>query len=271
MINTNVKEKPNSIFRQFFQNLQQNNGVVIWIMLLILVIFSAVASPNFLTVVNIKNIFRQGALLGVIAIGQTIVLLSGGADLSQSAVMTMAAVVALDVLNGDNSNIPLVILISAIMGIVAGIFNGFIISKIKVPPFLLTLGTREVIYGLALVYTNGTPKGKMTPEFRNLFGQFSFLGIPGQIIIWAALVIIFWIILKKTEFGRKLYATGGNSKAARQSGIRTDAVITKAYILSGVLAALGGLVLAARAGYADNVIGQGYELNAVAASVIGGT
>jgi len=271
MLNQNFQETKGLTKQKISNYFQKNNQLVIWILLMMLFVFSSIASPAFLSFRNIMNILRQGSLLGIIAIGQTIVLLSKGADLSQSAVMTLSAVVAFDVLDGYNERILLVIFIAILIGILAGFVNGIIISKIKVPPFLLTLGTRETIFGLALVYTKGTPSGNVTPEFRKYLGQFNFFEIPGQILIWIAIIILFWIILKKTNYGRRLYATGGNPEAARQSGVRTARTITTAYIISGVLAAVGGLVLAARAGYADNVIGQGYELNAVAASVIGGT
>ncbi len=251
--------------------LQENNHLVVWLMLLGLIIFSTIASPVFLTFRNMMNILRQGSLLGIIAIGQTIVLLSRGADLSQSAVMTLSAVVAFTVLDGRNEMTPVVVAISIVIGIIVGIINGVIVSKIKVPPFLLTLGTRETIFGLALVYTNGTPSGNITKEFRQVLGQFDIFGVPGQVIYWAGLLLLFGFILNKTTYGRRLFATGGNPRASRQSGIKIDMTITTAYIISGILAAIGGLVLAARAGYADNVLGKGYELNAVAASVIGGT
>jgi ribose/xylose/arabinose/galactoside ABC-type transport system permease subunit len=250
---------------------QENNQYVVWAMLVLIFVFSTVASPHFLTFRNMMNILRQGSLLGIVAIGQTIVLLSRGADLSESAVMTLSALVALNTLDGHNERIAEILLIAVGIGILVGFVNGLIVSKAKVPPFLLTLGTREVIYGVALVYTNGIPSGNLTPLFREIMGQFMILGIPGQVIFWGSLSIIFWFVLKKTAYGRKLYATGANRRAARQSGIKTDRTIITAYIISGILAAIGGMILSARAGYADNFIGKGYELNAVAASVIGGT
>ena len=266
-----VKEEKLPVLHRISEFLQQNNQLVVWMMLLVLFILSSVLSPNFLTFRNMMNILRQGSLLGIVAIGQTIVLLSRGADLSISSVMTLSAVVAFKVFDGQNELMPLVLIIAVVIGIIVGLFNGLIVSLVKVPPFLLTLGTREIIYGLGLVYTNGIPSGNVTPLFRKILGQFTIAGVPGQIIFWGSLSLIFWVVLTKTSFGRKLYGTGGNPLAARQSGIKTTQTITTAYILSGILAAIGGLVLAARAGYADNVLGKGYELNAVAASVIGGT
>ncbi len=250
---------------------QQNQAVIVWTVLIVMIGIATIASPAFLTSRNMLNILRQAAALGIIAIGQSFALLSRGADLSQSAVMTLSAVVSFKILNGQNELIVPVILCSMALGALVGIFNGVMVSKVKVPPFLLTLGTRTAVVGLGLVYTHGTPSGFNTPLFRQVLGQFTFLGIPGQVFIWGGLFIIFWVILSKTSYGRKLYATGGNPEAARQSGVKINRVIVTAYIISGVLAAIGGLVLAARSGYADNSIGDGYELDAVAASVIGGT
>jgi len=121
------------------------------------------------------------------------------------------------------------------------------------------------------MFTNGAPQGQITPLFRTVLGQTYVLGIPGQVMIWAAIVLLGWVLLNKTSFGRKLYAVGGNPRASRLAGIKTDRVLITAYIISGVLAALGGLVLGARSGNADNALGNGFELNAIAAVVIGGT
>jgi len=248
-----------------------NQAWMVWLTVLILVIITSFLSPAFLSTRNFLNIFRQGSILGVIAVGQTIVLLSGGADLSQSTVMTLSAVVAFQFLGGRNELIAPVVLMCLIIGAIVGLFNGLMVSKVRVPPFLMTLGTRTIVYGLALVFTHGAPQGFITPLFRQVLGRFNVLGIPGQIPIWAAIVILGWILLTRTVFGRRLYAVGGNRRAARQSGVKIDQVLITAYIISGVLAAFGGLMLGARSGNADNSMGNGYELNAVAASVIGGT
>lgn len=267
-----ANSKTNFVIHPSIKNyIQRNPAVLTWAFVLAIAIAASIFLDGFYSSRNFLNILRQSSLLGIIAIGQTYALLSRGADLSQSATMTLSAVVAFKVLNGNNENILPVILLSIGLGVAVGIFNGVIISNIKVPPFLMTLGSRQIVYGLALVYTGGTPSGGVTPLFRGILGQFTFLGIPGQVFIYGGLVLIFWIILAKTTYGQKLYATGGNPATARQSGIQVKKVILIAYIISGVLAAVGGLVLASRAGYADNVLGQGYELNAVAASVIGGT
>jgi ribose transport system permease protein len=261
--------------RKFGENtllqLRQNQSLVVWLTLLALAIVATATSPVFLTQRNFLNIFRQASVLGIIAVGQTVVLLSSGADLSQSTMMTLSAVVAFQVLSGKDEMILPVILISVVMGAIVGLFNGIMVSKVKVPPFLMTLGTREIIYGLGLVFTHGAPQGFITPLFRKVLGRIDVFGVPGQVFIWLAMVAIGWFLLSKTTFGRRLYATGGNRRAAEQSGIKTDRVVITAYIISGILAAFAGLVLGARSGNADNSMGTGYELNAVAASVIGGT
>ena len=136
---------------------------------------------------------------------------------------------------------------------------------------MLTLGTREIVFGIGLVFTSGTPKDFITPLFRQVLGRTDVLGIPGQVVIWAIIIFLGWFLLTKTVYGQQLFATGGNQRCARQSGIHTNKIIILTYIISGVLAALGGLVLGARAGHAGNTMGNGYELNSIAACVIGGT
>jgi len=248
-----------------------NQAAIVWLVVLALVIVASVLSPAFLSSRNLLNVLRQASALGVISVGQTMVLLSGGADLSQSTVMTLGAVVAFKFLGGDDAMIAPVIVACVTLGGFVGLFNGVMVSKVKVPPFLMTLGTRTIIFGLGLMFTNGAPQGQITPLFRTVLGQTYVLGIPGQVMIWAAIVLLGWVLLNKTSFGRKLYAVGGNPRASRLAGIKTDRVLITAYIISGVLAALGGLVLGARSGNADNALGNGFELNAIAAVVIGGT
>jgi ribose transport system permease protein len=250
---------------------QVNQAGVIWLVLLMLVVVASVLSPAFLRTRNLLNVLRQAATLGVISVGQTVVVLSGGADLSQATVMTLSAVVAFKYLGGSDGMIAPVILMCLGLGAVIGVGNGVMVSKVKVPPFLMTLGTRTIVFGLALMFTKGAPQGHTTPLFRAVLGQTYVLGIPGQVLIWAGVVALGWVVLTKTVFGRELYAVGGNPKAARLAGVQTDRVLILAYVLSGALAALGGLVLGARSGNADNVMGNGYELNAIAAVVIGGT
>ena len=247
-----------------------NQTLVVWAAVGVLAAVATILSPAFLRTRNILNVLRQASVLGIISIGQTMVLLSGGADLSESTVMTLSAVVAFQLLGGRNEMIAPVLLMCVVIGGLVGLFNGIMVSRVRVPPFLMTLGTRTIVLGLGLVFTRGAPQGFITPLFREVLGRTYVLGIPGQILIWATVVLLGWIILNRTVFGRRLYAVGGNRKAARQAGIRVDRVLMSAYVISGVLAAFGGLVLGARSGNADNAMGTGYELNAVAASVIGG-
>jgi ribose transport system permease protein len=248
-----------------------SQAVVIWLVVLVLVVAASLLSPAFLRTRNLLNVLRQAATLGIISVGQTVVVLSGGADLSQATVMTLSAVVAFKYLGGDDFMIAPVILMCLALGGAIGVCNGVMVSKIKVPPFLMTLGTRTIVFGLALMFTKGAPQGHTTPLFRAVLGQTYLLGIPGQVLIWALVVLLGWILLAKMTFGRRVYAVGGNLRAARLAGVKVDRVLVAAYTLSGVLAALGGLVLGARSGNADNVMGNGYELNAIAAVVIGGT
>ena len=250
---------------------RESQAVAIWLVVALLVVVAAVLSPAFLRTRNLLNVLRQAATLGIIGVGQTVVVLSGGADLSQATVMTLSAVVAFKYLGGDDAMIAPVILLCLALGALIGAGNGVMVSKVKVPPFLMTLGTRTIVFGLALMFTKGAPQGQTTPLFRAVLGQTYVLGIPGQVLLWAGVVLLGWMVLTQTVFGRKLYAVGANARAARLAGVQTDRVLILAYVISGALAALGGLVLGARSGNADNVMGNGYELNAIAAVVIGGT
>jgi ribose transport system permease protein len=266
-----VPSSPASGLSALRNRLRLNQATITWLAVLLLVVAASCLSPAFLRTRNLLNVLRQAATLGIISVGQTMVVLAGGADLSQATVMTLSAVVAFKYLGGDDLMIAPVILMCLALGGGIGVCNGVMVSKIKVPPFLMTLGTRTVVFGLALMFTKGAPQGHTTPLFREVLGQSYVLGIPGQVLIWALVVSLGWLLLAKTTFGRRLYAVGGNPRAARLAGVKVDRVLIAAYAVSGILAALGGLVLGARSGNADNVMGNGYELNAIAAVVIGGT
>ena len=243
----------------------------IYIFLGFLFIFSSLISPAFLTVQNIKNILTSAAALGIVSIGQTMVILTGGGglDLSVASVMaTVAVIVARNTAGQDALLLP-VGLFCLLFGVLVGLVNGLLITKRKVQPFIATLGVMIVVQGLRFVYTGGAPKGSFPPILRFL-GTGSVGPVPTSVISLAVLMALATIVLNKTVFGRQIYATGGNINTARLSGYNTDLIITVVYAISGFTAAIAGLYLAGWIGVADNWVGAGYEIDSIAAAVMGG-
>jgi ribose transport system permease protein len=233
------------------------------------VVFS-ILSPYFFSVNNLLTVATQTAVIAIIAIGQTYVLITGGIDLaigSNIALCSMTAGLCMQ------ANLPvfLCILAGLLTGIVAGAVSGTLVAFGKLPPFIATLGTMTVARGLALTLTQAIPISGLPKSFTAFWGTGSTLGIPNPVIIMVILVLIFAFILAKTKLGRHVYAAGSNFEAARLSGVNTKKVLMMVYIFSGLLAAFAGLIMSARIISAQPASGDGYELDAVASSVIGGT
>ena len=244
----------------------------IYIFLGFLFIFSSLISPAFLTVQNIKNILTPAAALGIVSIGQTMVILTGGGglDLSVASVMaTVAVIIARNTAGQDAMLLP-VGAFCLLFGMLVGLVNGLLITKRRVQPFIATLGVMIIVQGLRFVYTGGAPKGSFPPILR-FMGTGSVGPVPTSVLSLAVLMALATIVLNKTVFGRQIYAIGGNLNTARLSGYNTDLIITLVYVISGLSAAIGGLYLAGWIGIADNWVGAGYEIDSIAAAVMGGT
>lgn len=244
----------------------------IYIFLAILFIFASIVSPAFLRPQNLTDVLNQAAALGILSIGQTFVILTGrgGLDLSVASVMATAAVIVAKNTGGQNELLLPVALMCLLFGVLVGLANGLLITKRKVPPFMATLGMMIIIQGLRFMYTKGAPKGDF-PPFLRFLGRGSLGPIPVSILSLAILTIIALIVMRKTLFGRQLYAVGGNIDTAYLSGYKTDLIITTTYMISGFTAAIAGMYLAGWIGIADNWVGKGYELDSIAAVVMGGT
>jgi ribose/xylose/arabinose/galactoside ABC-type transport system permease subunit len=244
----------------------------IYIFLVLLFIFASLVSPAFLKPQNLKDVLNQAAALGIVSIGQTFVILTGrgGLDLSVASVMATVAVIVANTTGGLNTQLLPVAIVCLAFGILVGWANGLLVTKRKVPPFMATLGMMIIIQGFRFLYTKGAPKGDF-PPFLRFFGRGEIGPIPTSVISLVIFVIIAAVVLKKTVFGRKVYAIGGNIKTAYLSGYNTDRIITMTYIISGFTAAVAGLYLAGWIGIADNWVGKGYELDSIAAVVMGGT
>jgi putative xylitol transport system permease protein len=231
----------------------------------------SVANENFMTWGNWVNVLRQTSINGILAIGMTYVILTGGIDLSVGSLLAVAAMVTGSMVTGDNPA-PMGVAVAAglAVGTVLGAFNGLIVARLSVAPFVVTLGMLSVARGLTFIYSDGMPIANLSPSFRYL-GQGMLGGIPVPVIVLAITFGVFWFILNHTTFGRYIYAVGGNVKSAKTSGIRTRLVVFSAYAISGLLSALAGLILTARTTSALPQAGVAYELDAIAAVVIGGT
>ncbi len=246
--------------------------------LIVLVIGFSFASPNFLQFSNIVGILLATAVNGVLAIGVTFVIISGGIDLSIGTVMTFAAVVTGVAITNNKIPVPLGVLIGLAAGGLAGFVNGVIIARLKIPPFIATLGMLNVTKGLALVIAGLKPiYFNDTPEF-NTIAMGSIGGsiipgfdIPNAVLILFVAAIIASLILTKTILGRYTFALGSNEEAARLSGVNVNNWKIAIYTLTGLFSGLAGIIIASRLNSAQPALGQGYELDAIAAAVIGGT
>jgi putative xylitol transport system permease protein len=225
----------------------------------------------FLTPENISNILLQTSINGILAMGMTLVILTGGIDLSVGSVLAFSSIVAATFVTGDNPHSPIVaLLVGVVTGGLLGLINGWIIAYLKIPPFVATLGMLSVARGLTYAYTGGMPVPNLSESFLNL-GEGSLLGVPVPVLIFLLIFGILWVVLNHTTYGRSVYAVGGNAKSARTAGISTNPVIASVYVIAGLLAGLGGLILTARTSSALPQAGVSYELDAIAAVVIGGT
>jgi ribose/xylose/arabinose/galactoside ABC-type transport system permease subunit len=229
---------------------------------------AAILAPAFYAPTNLKTIAIQIAVLGIVAVGQTLVLLVRSIDLSVSAVLALGAVIVVQTTSGSST---LVTLIEALaIAAVVGLANGLLVSKRQVPPFIATYGMLVFVQGARLAYSKGQASGTVPAFLRTIgFGQLGPL--PMALLLWLVLNAVVLLVLKYTRFGRWIYAVGGNPAAARYSGIRTDAVVIGAHVICSVLALVGGLVLSGYIGYIDLNLGADYNLNSIAAAIVGGT
>jgi ribose transport system permease protein len=239
------------------------------VMLATLVILMSFTSKEFLTVNNLTNVARQVSIFAIIATGMTFVIITAGIDLSVGSQLALTGCVAMTIIdktNGDFVGIAAGILVGALCGAV----NGITVARFRVPPFIATLAGLTIYRGLSLVITNGLPIVKFEGGFR-FIGQGVVAGIPVPVIIMVIVVIVMQIVLSRTAFGAYIYAVGGNEEAARLSGIKVAWVKFWAYVLCGLLSGLSGMILMARLSSAQPAVGEGFELDAIAAVVLGGT
>jgi ribose transport system permease protein len=238
--------------------------------LFVLLVLSSILSSSFLESDNLLNIARQAAPLAIVAAGQTVVILAGGIDVSVGALMSVTTVVTSNVMANDPGMIAPAIALVIAIGLVVGLVNGGLIAWLRTDPFVTTLATMLVLQGAALVYTQGAPSSGLTPGFREI-SEGEILGIPVSLFIVAALLAFMTLLLRRSTWGRQVYAVGSNPRATFLSGRRTSLVQLSAYAVCSVLAVVAGLILVARLGTGEVSAGNGFELDAIAAVLIGGT
>jgi ribose transport system permease protein len=239
-------------------------------LIVLLVLFGAMtlASDEFLTSENMANLARQVAIFGIIAVGQLLVILTAGIDLSVGSVLGLAGCVTAQMMV-DGTPIVLAIIIGLAVGVALGLFNGSLVAYGKLPPFIVTLGMLGIARGMVLVYTDASTIQPLPESFSNIANG-DFLGLPNLLWIFAAVVVVTAFVLRRTVFGRYIYAVGSNPESARLSGVPVTRVLVSVYAIAGLLAAVGGVLFMSRLNAGIPTAGTGYELNAIAACVIGG-
>lgn len=253
------------------------------IALIVIAVVFYVLEPQFASQRNLFNIARQVSIYGILAVGMTFVILTGGIDLSVGSVLAFAGLVAASVEKGcrgllcvgaageaEGYGVPAAIAAAVAVGLIAGLLQGLGVSKLKVPAFVVTLGGMSVFRGAALLWSEGQPISAFRDQYKVL-GQ-GFIGpVPIPVIVFLTLAVVGFVMLRYTRYGRRIYAVGGNQEAARLSGLNTTWLLTSVYIVSGLCAGFAGYLLSSRLNSAEQVAGIGYELTVIAGVVIGGT
>jgi inositol transport system permease protein len=252
------------------------------IFLIVLMALFAAAEPRFLSSINLFNVMRQVSITGLLALSMTFVILTAGIDLSVGSLLAFAGLVAAAVAKGGLASRftvgasgvgygwGLAALAAIVVGLLCGYVQGVAVTRLKVPPFVVTLGGMSAFRGAALLFSGGGPISGFEPSF-TWWGQGKIGPVPVPVIIFLAFAVLAHITLRYTRYGRQVYAVGGNPEAARLSGLNVNRILTSVYVISGFFCGLASFVLAARLNSAEAVAGTGYELTVIASVVIGGT
>ena len=251
----------------YIKKLRQYGILIVFIIICLIISF---ISPQFLTVSNWTIIITQVSINALLAFGVTFVIITGGIDLSLGSIVAVAGVSAAMLAHPEPYPVFIPVLAGLLAGLLMGVFNGFIITKSKIAPFIVTLGTMTIGRGLALILSNGRPVSNLSDSFV-FIGSGKIMGIPVLILILIFIFMLCTVILNKTILGRYIYAVGGNEQAARASGIDVNQVKMAVYSISGLLAGIAGILLTSRITTGQPNAGAGFELDAIAAVVIGGT
>jgi ribose transport system permease protein len=256
-------ELPSGFFSHYARQLGTLSGllglcVVLWAL-----------TPHFMTVSNLLNVAEQAAIIAIVAVGMTFVIITGGIDLSVGSVLAFAGVVMASALHAEVP-VPLALLVALGTGLFCGLVNGALITLGRLPPFIATLGMMSVARGTALMFTEGRPVSGFSGGFRSL-ATGELLGVPASVLIMVGVYALAHVVLTRTKLGRYTYAIGGNEEAALLSGVNVRVYKAAVYGISGMLSGLAAVLLTARLNSAQPIAGMMYELDAIAATVIGGT
>lgn len=251
-----------------FANLYSTYGVF-FILVIEFLIFS-LASKSFLTLGNILSVGRQMSFTGIAAIGMTLVMLTGGIDISVGSMLAMAGVLCAKLSVDVGLPLWIAVVITLLIGALFGLINGAAVTRLHIPALIATLATQTILKGIAYLLTNAVPVKNLSATYKFLGQGYIFGVIPVPLIITVALYVLAWWYLDKTYLGRRVYLSGGNEEAARLSGINTKWTITGTYVFSGVFAAIAGVLMAARLGSGQPSVGSGFEMDVITATVLGG-
>ena len=250
------------------KNLLGDYGILL--VFLVVVVYLSVATPSFLSVDNLVNVVRQSSIIGFLALGTTFVMITAGIDLSIGSVVGLTGVVAATLAPAGGGGFLIAVVVGLAIGALVGAVNSMVIVRGSVLPFLATLAMMAVARSAALVFTDGQPITSLSDSFQWL-GSGTIGPVPVPVLLFVVAAVVLEFVLSRTVFGRHVYAVGGDAESSRKVGISVSRVLVGVYVIAGVLAAVGGLVLTARVDGADPLAGTGYELQAIAAVVIGGT
>ena len=251
-----------------FANLYSTYGVF-FILVIEFLIFS-LASKSFLTLGNILSVGRQMSFTGIAAIGMTLVMLTGGIDISVGSMLAMAGVLCAKLSADVGLPLWIAVVITLLIGALFGLINGAAVTRLHIPALIATLATQTILKGIAYLLTNAVPVKNLSATYKFLGQGYIFGVIPVPLIITVALYVLAWWYLDKMYLGRRVYLSGGNEEAARLSGINTKWTITGTYVFSGVFAAIAGVLMAARLGSGQPSVGSGFEMDVITATVLGG-
>lgn len=266
MNETSVKKaKPN-----FLSSILKSNSLGIFLILLgMCVVLTISVGSKFLSSSNLISVIRQFSFYGILAIGMCIVIITGGIDISVGSVFALSGVMACISITKWMIPVWIGVLLGLFVGVLMGYINGFCVTVFKLPPMIATLGMQSIARGVAYTVTGGYPIGSLPDSFK-FIGLGSILSIPTPIVLMIVLAAVAILFLHKTVVGRRIYAIGGNEEGARISGVRVNRIKRLVYAICGFTAAVSGIAMAARLGVGQSTAGQGYEMDAIAATVIGG-
>lgn len=261
------KSRANKTSRRF----KFSTELVLLVINIIIIIILSVFTDSFFSSYNIGNIFKQASIIGIVAISSTIVIISGGIDLSVGSIVGLTAMISAVLMSEDKVNMSILpaVLIALSAGTIIGLYHGFIIYDIKIPPFIATLGSMFVIRGIVKMISGAQTIARLPDSFTG-FAQYLLFGISSLVMVWLIVALIINVILRYTRFGRNIYVIGSSQEVARLSGIPMRLNFYSIYILAAFLCSVAGVLLSSRLNSAVPTGGTGYELTAIAAAVIGG-